>query len=81
MAQYTTSFRVPEGMLIKIVGEETIKRISIGTSTFMCEPIKDDRLFVVGYLGYLTVNTKGELEGLQKSLTNYEIDYYTRVTK
>lgn len=81
MTQYTVSFRVPENMLIKIYGDEVVKQITIGNSTFKCEPVKDDRLFVIGYIGYLTVGSKGELEGLQKSLTLRDIDHYTRITK
>lgn len=83
MAQYTVSFRVPENLLIKVydVGVSKDKKVSIGGVTFSCEAIKDDRLHVIGYLGYTTVSNQADLNTIQNALNDIEIAYYTRVTK
>lgn len=81
MAKYTVSFRVPEDLLILITGDKGNQTMILGSVSFICEPIKDERLVVIGYLGYRTVDKVGDLENLQRVLTQNSITYYTRVTK
>lgn len=81
MTQYTTSFRVPDHFLIKVINVGLAKQVTIGGSMFIAEEIKDDRLHVTGFLAYRTVETQKELVPLQAALTNNDINYYTRVTK
>lgn len=83
MAQYTVSFRVPDNLLIKVyeITGSKDKRVAIGGVTFICEAIKDDRLHVIGYLGYTTVPKQTDLNAVQNALNDIEVAYYTRVTK